>query len=78
MHGKINPSETSWAIISSDDLKYQSNDDASENNFYIGQMLQICLEKSFGFNSIWATVIDRNYLNSKKNENENQDNLYLQ
>ena len=86
LHGKINPSETTWAILSADELNSQSRNDESNISYYPGTILQIFLEKSFGYNDIWATVISRDYLNSKNNNkqsseiinNNENDDLYLQ
>lgn len=91
LHGKINPSETTWAILSSEENNRQqySNDKDEETTlvgYYPGPILQIFLEKSFGYNDIWATVINRDYLNSKNNNKSNSqitnnienDDFYLQ
>lgn len=56
LHGKINPHEVSWALSDygiADTYKYKAF-----------QCLQISLEKGAMYRDIWATVLNRDYLDS--------------
>ena len=56
LQGKINPSESMWAIAG-DDI-YAT---------FRGERLIISLEKSFSSQEIWASVLNRDFLASQKN-----------
>lgn len=68
LHGKVDPAEASWALLSDDDYwpREGGADDARtrySSSSSDGRMaLQVLLEKSFGSQEIWATLLNRDYL----------------
>lgn len=70
LHGKVDPAEASWALLSDDDCWWSREEggEADARTPYSssssdGRMaLQMLLEKSFGSQEIWATLLNRDYL----------------
>lgn len=66
LHGKVDPAEASWALLSDDDYwprEGEADDARTRYSSSDGRMaLQVLLEKSFGSQEIWATLLNRDYL----------------
>ena len=68
LHGKVDPAEASWALLSDDDYWPREGEADDARTRYTssssdGRMaLQVLLEKSFGSQEIWATLLNRDYL----------------
>lgn len=68
LHGKVDPAEASWALLP-DDCWSREEGEADARTRYSGSgrsdgrmALQVLLEKSFGSQEIWATLLNRDYL----------------
>lgn len=68
LHGKVDPAEASWALLP-DDCWSTEEGEADARTRYSGSgssdgrmALQVLLEKSFGSQEIWATLLNRDYL----------------
>ena len=67
LHGKVDPAEASWALLPDDDYWSREGEADDARTRYSsssdGRMaLQVLLEKSFGSQEIWATLLNRDYL----------------
>jgi len=59
LHGKVDPTVASWALLPDEG----SRDADTLTSRSDGRMtLQVLLEKSFGSQEIWATLLSRDYL----------------
>ena len=80
LHGKILPSESSWAIIRSPlqppyaeyatvPVQFATHGSAAVGNCY----LLLSLPKAYGSCDIWATVLDREYLRQLRPVDSDED-----
>lgn len=53
LYGKINPSQSSWNL-----------DDDDPTSDYRGQRLILNLEKAYGHRELWASVFEKDYVDT--------------
>lgn len=53
LYGKINPSQSSWNL-----------DDDDPSSDYRGQRLILNLEKGYGHQELWASVFEKDYVDT--------------
>ena len=67
LHGKVLPSESMWAILPENSRSISSNIDEDEERSqsseeYKGMRILLSLEKSFSDRDIWTTALNRDFM----------------